>query len=210
MFEGKKQAKAPDYDSETDALFDEYLRTAEENGEFAIPKMRVTRPSEITSELRNKLVGVIQQAQVERQLRNRAAECRSFGEFFRALKQARNLNWKSIAEHTKLAASEVSRVEKNELHPADLDLKFHQLLAQVFCVTIEYYVEVLQRLFLLQAEQVAMDSGVQFPRNDSKAAQDQKKALLARCAGASASDRDLLRRFEALIVALEEQRSFEE
>jgi transcriptional regulator with XRE-family HTH domain len=210
MFEGKKRAKVPDYDAETDLLFDEYLRTAEQRGEFAIPRMRMTRPSEITSDLRGKLVATMQQAQAERLLRNKAAECRSFGEFFKTFKQARSLNWKSIADYTKVAIGELGKIEKNELHPADLPPSFHQSLVQILRVTIEYYVEALKRLLFLQAEQIAMDSGLQFPRNDSKAEQDQKKVLQAWCASASDSDRDSLRRFEALIQALEKQCSDEE
>lgn len=210
MFEGKKRAKVPDYDSETDLLFDEYLRTAEQRGEFAIPKMRVTRPSEITSDLRSKLVATMQKAQGERLLRGKAAQCRSFGEFFKTIKQARRLNWKSITEYTNATVDEISKIEKNELHPADLSVSFHQSLIKVCCITTEYYVEVLRRLFLLQAEQIAMDSGLQFPRNDSRVEQDQKKVLQAWCAGASESDREALQRFEALIQALESQQSVEE
>jgi hypothetical protein len=205
MFEEKKRAEVPEYDAETDSLFDEYLRTAEERGEFAIPKMRVTRPSEITSDLRDRLVATMQKAQAERRLCNKAAECRSFGEFFKTFKQARSLNWKNIAEHTELAVSEIGKVEKNELHPADLPLSFHTSLMQIFCVTIDYYVEALRKLFLHQAEQIAIDAGLQFPRNDARAQQDQRKVLQAWCASASESDRDLLRRFEALIEGLEKQ-----
>lgn len=205
MFEGKKRAKIPDYDAETDLLFDEYLRTAEQRGEFAIPKMRVTRPSEISSDLRSKLVATMQKAQAERLLRNKGTQCRSFGEFFKTLKQARDLNWKSIAEHTAVAVGEIGKIERNEVHPADLSPGFHQLLIRVFSITMEYYVEILKQLLFLQAEQIAMDSGLQFPRNDSKAEQDQKKMLQAWCASAGDSDRNLLRRFEALIQALEKQ-----
>jgi len=210
MFDGKKRDEVPEYNAETDALFDEYLRTAAQRGEFAIPKMRITRPSDISSDLRNKLVATIRSAQAERRLRNKAAECRSFGDFFKTFKQARNLNWKSIAEHTDVAIGEIGKIERNEVQPADLPSGFHRLLISVFSVSFEYYVEVLKRLLFLKAEQIAIDSGLQFPRNDSKAAQDQKKVLQAWCASAGASDRDSLQRFEALIQELEKQLSVEE
>lgn len=210
MFEGKKRAEVPDYDAETDLLFDEYLRTAERRGEFAIPKMRITRPSEISSDLRSKLIVTMQKAQAERLLQNKAAQCRCFGDFFKAFKQARNLSWKSIAECTDVAVSEIGKIERNEVHPADLPPPFHRLLAGVFSITMEYYVEVLKRLLFLQAEQIAIDSGLQFPRNDPRVEQDRKKMLQAWCASASDSEGDSLRRFEALIQALEKQQSVEE
>jgi hypothetical protein len=210
MFEGKKRAKAPDYDAETDLLFDEYLRRAEQRGEFAIPKMRITRPSEISSDLRSKLVEAIQKAQAERLLRMKAVQCRSFGDFFKTFKKARNLNWKLIADDTCVAVGEIGKIERNELHPVDLSFRFHELLIREFSLTTEYYVAVLKRLLFLQAEQIAIDSGLQFPRNDSKAEQDQKKVLQAWCASANDGDRDSLRRFEVLIQGLENQQCIEE
>jgi hypothetical protein len=206
--EERNNSVSPDcegYDQETDLGFDEYLRTAREREEFAIPKMRVTQPSEVTTEMRAKLLQTMKQAHAERLIREGAVRCRSFGEFFRFMKKARSLNWKVIAERLNTTTDEVGRIEQNDLHPAYLSTEVHKVLIDLFCVPASYYVGVLKRLLIIQAEYAAASASVQFARNDDQAEQDSEKHLEALCANVSPAERELLDRFRALINALEDQ-----
>lgn len=208
MSEESNKSVSPDcevYDQETDLDFDEYLRNAQEQREFAIPKMRVTQPSEVTPEMSARLLETMKQAHAERLIRERAANCRSYGEFFRFMKQARGLNWKVIAERLNTSTAEVGKVERNELHPVDLSIEMHKVLIDLFCISAHYYIGVLKRLLIIQAEYAAASASVQFARNDDRAKQDNEKHLEALCANASPSERELLSRFRALIDALEDQ-----
>jgi len=197
--------EAPGYDEETDRLFDEYLHTASDRNDFAIPKMRITRPSGISENLRSDLIMTMRRAYAERQVLERAAKCRSFGDFFKYLKQARNLNWKRIAENLSIPTDEVGKIERNELHPTDLPFELHKALTALFNIPISYYMKVMSHLLLFEAESAAAGGGLQFARSDKKGDHDPNDLLEAWCAGAPASTRERLGRFKSLIGLFENQ-----
>ena len=205
--EERKQVGSPDhveYDSETDLIFDEYLKTAEERDEFAIPKMRVTQPSQITQEMRERLLDTMKQAHAERLLRDRAGQCRTFGEFFRALKQARGLNWTVMAAQLNTPAADIGKIERNEVHPTGLSVEIHQRVIVLFNLPVQYYIDVLSSIFIVEAENAAASASVQFARKEEKILKDKEKYLEALCASALDTEREALERFRALIRNLNE------
>jgi hypothetical protein len=201
---------APGYDEETDRLFDEYLRTASSRGDFAIPKMRITRPSGISEDLRSDLIMTMRRAHAERQVLERAAKCRSFGDFFKYLKQARNLNWNRIAESLSIPTDEIGKIERNELHPTDLPFELHKALTTLFNIPIGYYMKVMSHLLLVEAESAAASGGLQFARSDKKGGHSANDLLEAWCASAPEPARERLNRFKSLIGSIENQISRDE
>jgi len=197
--------EAPGYDEETDRFFDEYLRTASDRGDFAIPKMRITRPSGISEQLRSDLIMTMRRAHAERQVLERAAKCRSFGDFFKYLKQARNLNWKRISENLSIPTEEIGKIERNELHPTELPFELHKTLTALFNIPIGYYMKVMSHLLLVEAESAAAGGGLQFARSDKRGKYDPDELLEAWCANAPALARERLRRFKSLIGSIEHQ-----
>lgn len=208
MPEERKPIGSPDefeYDSETDLIFDEYLKTAEKRQEFAIPKMRVTQPSQLTQEMRERLLDTMRQAHVERLLMDRAAKCRTFGEFFRAIKQARFLNWTVIAGELNTPAADIGKIERNELHPTGLSIEIHRRLIGLFNLPVQYYIDVLKDIFVVEAENAAAQAKVQFARKDERLLKDKEKYVDSLCASALDADRHALERFRALIRTLENE-----
>ena len=206
MPEDRKQVGSPDYaeyDSETDLAFDEYLKTAGERDEFAIPKMRVTQPSQITQEMRERLLDTMKQAHAEKLLRDRAGQCRTFGEFFRAIKQGRGLNWTVMAARLNTTVDQIGRIERNELHPTGLSVEIHRGLIELCSIPARYYIDVLKNLFIVEAENAAASARVQFARKDET--RDKEKYLEALCASARDNEREALERFRALISKLESE-----
>jgi transcriptional regulator with XRE-family HTH domain len=206
--EERKQVGSPDhveYDSETDLIFDEYLKTAEERDEFAIPKMRVTQPSQVTREMRERLLDTIKQAHAERLFRDQASQCRTYGEFFRAIKQARGLNWKVLAERLNTTVEQIGRIERNELHPTGLTVETHRQLIDLYTISAEYYIDVLRNLLVVEAENAVASARVQFARKDEKVANDNDKYIEQLCASARDAEREELERFRALIRNLESE-----
>lgn len=202
MPEERKPIGSPDdveYDSETDLIFDEYLKTAEKREEFAIPKMRVTQPSQITEEMRERLLDTMKQAHAERLLMERAGQCRTFGEFFRAIKQARSLNWTVIAARLNTAAADIGRIERNELHPTGLSIEIHRRLIGLFNLPVQYYIAVLNNIFVFEAENAAAGASVQFARKDEKLFKEKERYVESLCASALDTDRQELERFRVLI-----------
>ena len=202
MPEERKQVGSPDdveYDSETDLIFDEYLKTAEKREEFAIPKMRVTQPSQITQEMRERLLDTMKQAHAERLLMDRVGRCRSFGEFFRAIKLARGLNWTVMATQLSTPAADIGKIERNELHPTGLSVEIHRRVIVLFNLPVECYIDVLSNIFVVEAENAAAGARVQFARKDEKAFKDKEKYVESLCASALGADREALERFRALI-----------
>jgi hypothetical protein len=205
--ERERDQESLGYDAETDRHFDEYLRTAAGKGDFAIPKMRITRPAEISAPLRAELVETMRRAHAERQLIERVVKCRSYGDFFKCLKQVRNLNWNLIAEYLHRPVEEIGKIERNELHPTDLPLEVHKALATLFNIPAEYYTRMMSNLLLAEAERSAAAGGLQFARRDDRAKPAREELLAAWCAGAPAAEREQLRRFKELIHSLETQMS---
>lgn len=208
MPEERKQVGSPDdgeYDSETDLIFDEYLRSAEKTNDFAIPKMRVTQSSQITDDMRKRLLDTVKAAHSERLLMKRAAQCRTFGEFFRAIKQARALNWTVIAARFNTAIADIGKIERNELHPTGLSVEIHRRLIVLFNLPVQYYIDVLKNIFVVEAENAAASAKVQFARKDAKLFKDKDKYVNSLCASALDTDRDALERFRALIHNLESE-----
>lgn len=203
--ERESDNETPDYDAETDRFFDEYLSTARDRGDFAIPKMRITRSSEISEELRSELIATMAKAHAERQVLERAEKCRSFGDFFKYLKQVRNLNWKLIAENLSIPTEKIGRIERNELHPTDLPFELHEALITLFNIPIDYYTKVMSHLLLVEAEGAAASGGLQFARSDKRGEYNREELLEAWCASAPASERERLRRFKFLICSIENQ-----
>lgn len=202
MPEERKPIGSPDdveYDSETDLIFDEYLKTAEKREEFAIPKMRVTQPSQVTEEMRERLLDTMRQAHAERLLMDRAGQCRTFGEFFRAMKKARSLNWTVIAAQLNTAATDIGRIERNELHPTGLSIEIHRRLIDLFNLPVQYYIVVLSNIFVVEAESAAAGARVQFARKDEKLFKERERYLESLCASALDADREALERFRVLI-----------
>jgi len=206
--EERKQVGSPDhveYDSETDLIFDEYLETAEKREEFAIPKMRVTQPSQITQEMRERLLDTMKQAYAERLLMDRLGHCRTFGEFFRAIKQARGLNWTVMATQLNTPAADIGKIERNEVHPTGLSVEIHQRVIVLFNLPVQYYIDVLSSIFIVEAENAAANARVQFARKDEKILKDKEKYLEALCASALDTEREALERFRALIRNLKNE-----
>lgn len=208
MPEERKQVGSPDdveYDSETDLIFDEYLKTAEKREEFAIPKMRVTQPSQITQEMRERLLDTMKQAHAERLLMDRVGHCRTFGEFFRATKQARGLNWTVMAAQLNTPAADIGKIERNELHPTGLSVEIHRRVIVLFNLPVQYYIDVLSNIFVVEAENAAAGARVQFARKDEKVFKDKDKYVESLCASALDTDRDSLERFRVLIRNLKKE-----
>jgi transcriptional regulator with XRE-family HTH domain len=197
--------ETPDYSAEIDQYFDEYLRTASDRGDFAIPKMRVTQPAGMSDELRSELISTMRKAHAERQLLQRAAHSRTFGDFFRHMKQARNLNWKHISEELKISTAEIAQIEKNQLHPVNFPLQLHSAMTVLFDISVEYYLSVMSRLRALEAEQAAARGGLQFARSQETSESEQQALVEAWCASAPAADRDRLDQFKRLICLLQDE-----
>ena len=195
----------PDYNAEIDQYFDEYLRNASDGDYFAIPKMRVTRPAGISDELRSELISTMQKAHAERQLLKRASRSRTFGDFFKFMKQARSLNWKHISEELKIPNSEIAQIEKNHLHPINLSLHLHRAIMTLFDISVEYYLSVMSHLRAVEAEQAAASGGRQLARSHKTSESDQQALVEAWCASAPAADRDRLNQFKNLIGWLQEE-----
>ncbi|HWN09093.1 MAG TPA: hypothetical protein VNO50_07480 [Pyrinomonadaceae bacterium] len=208
MPEERKQVGSPDqveYDAETDLIFDEYLETAEKREEFAIPKMRVTQPSQITQEMRERLLDTMKQAHAERLLLDRVGHCRTFGEFFRAIKQARGFNWTVMAAQLNTPPADIGKIERNEVHPTGLSVEIHQRVIVLFNLPAQYYIDVLSSIFIVEAENAAASARVQFARKDEKILKDKEKHLEALCASALDTEREALERFKALIRNLKNE-----
>jgi hypothetical protein len=196
--------ESPDYTAEIDQYFDEYLRSASYRGDFAIPKMRVTQPSGISDELRSELISTMQKAHAERQLLQRASHSRTFGDFFRYMKQARSLNWKNISEELRIPTTEIAKIEKNQLHPINFP-HLHRAITRLFDVSVEYYISVMSHLRAVEAEQAAASGGLQLARSHETSESDQQPLVEAWCASAPAADRDRLNQFKKLICSLQEE-----
>ena len=197
--------ETPDYTAEIDQYFDEYLRSARNKGDFAIPKMRVTQPSGISDELRHELISTMQKAHAERQLLKRASRSRTFGDFFKYMKQARSLNWKYISEELRIPTTKIAQIEKNQLHPINFPLHLHRAITTLFDVSVEYYLSVMSHLRAIEAEQAAASGGLQLARSHKTSESDQQALVEAWCASASAADRDKLNQFKNLIGLLQEE-----
>jgi transcriptional regulator with XRE-family HTH domain len=199
----KNRDETPDYDAEIDQYFDEYLKTASKRGDFAIPKMRVTRPAGISDELRSELISTMRRAHAERQLLQRAAQSRTFGDFFRYMKQARNLNWKRISEALTMTTGEIAKIERNQLHPVNFPFQAHRAITAVFDISAEYYLSVMYHLRALEAEDAAASGGLQFARQEVSQT-DPQSLEEAWCASAPPAERDRLDQFKRLICLLQD------
>src|SRR5258706_15529562 len=159
--------------------------------------MKITQPSQITEEMRERLLDTMKQAHAERLLMDRAGQCRTFGEFFRAIKQARSWNWTVSAARLNTAAADIGKIERNELHPPGLSIEIHRRLIGLFNLPVQYYIAVLNNIFVVEAENAAAGASVQFARKDEKLFKERYVESL--CASALDTDREALERFRVLI-----------
>jgi hypothetical protein len=147
----------------------------------------------------------MQKAHAERQLLKRASRSRTFGDFFKCMKQARSLNWKHISEELKIPTSEIAQIEKNHVHPINFPFRLHRAITTLFDISVEYYLSVMSPLRAIEAEQAAASGGLQLARSHKTSESDQEALVEAWCASASADDRDKLNQFKNLIGLLEEE-----
>lgn len=130
---------------------------------------------------------------------DRAGQCRTFGEFFRAIKHARSLNWTVIAAQLNTAAADIGKIERNELHPTGLSIEIHRRLIGLFNLPVQYYIDVLSNIFVVEAENASAGARVQFARKDEKLFKERERYVESLCASALDTDREALERFRVLI-----------
>ena len=110
-----------------------------------------------------------------------------------------------MAAQLNTPASDIGKIERNELHPTALPVEIHRRLIGLFNLPAQYYIDVLTNIFVVEAENAAAGAKVQFARKDEKIFKDKERYVESLCASALDTDRAALERFRALISNLKSE-----